>query len=644
MRATFTSFCGSVIVAGFVVVASAHGQVMRSATQMKDLDLQALLETQVISTSRTLDDWQTAPAALSVLTAPEIERSGAVRLAEVLRLVPGLNVSRYLGSSYAITARGFSNASVNKMQVLMDGRSLYTPLFSGVFWEVQDTVLVDLDRIEVVRGPGASLWGANAMNGVINIVSKHARDTQGAFVTAGAGTEEKKFTAVRYGAKRGENSWFRVYGKYAARDDQIMSNGMAAGDDMMQKQTGFRIDHGDPTGSRATLQGDAYWIDTGNLGRSDSRHRGWNLLGRWTRPCADETTFTLQSYFDYSARDVPRQFSETRNTWDVDAQWQLRPTARHEVVAGVGYRNSWDRTGTEGDRTFVFSPSRKRIELVTGFVQDEIALEPDRWALYLGSKFEYNDYTGFEVQPGVRLAYTPDNRQTWWGAVSRAVRTPTRIDTHSRFRPMPESGFVLIQGDPAFTSEEALSGELGYRIQPRDNLVVDFATYYTTYDALRTLEPSLPSGLPLIIGNGRKGTTYGAELVLTVQPTRWWRLRGNLNYFHADLRLKPGSLDSTGGSFEANDPEVTAFVQSTMNLGKRVQWDFLVRGATQRPNPALSGYVTVDMRVAWQPRPEWELALIGQNLLSPSHPELPGGGASQPEVERSIFARASFRY
>lgn len=620
--------------------AAAWAQV-RSPAELKGLGLDELLATRIVSLSRTLEDWQTAPAAIGVLTGPEIERSGAVRLADALRLAPGLSVSRYYGSSYSIAARGFGTASVNKLQVLMDGRSLYTPLFSGVFWEVQDTVLADLDRIEVVRGPGGTFWGANAMNGVINVVSKDARDTQGALVVLGGGEQEEAFASVRYGGRAGANGWYRAYVKQVVRAEQVFSDGSGAADGMRQTQAGFRYDAGARGGDHLTVQGDTYWNSFGSAGRPDTDSQGWNLLGRWTRRLADGSEWTTQAYFDHAWRDVPRQFSERRDTVDLETQWHARLAARHDVVAGLGYRDSWDRTGTEPERTFVFSPERRRLRLWSGFVQDEIALEPRRWTLYAGTKFEHNDFTGFEVQPSLRLAFTPAPEQTLWAAVSRAVRAPTRVDTDSRFMPAP--GLVLIQGNPDFDSETLLTGELGYRVQPHHAVSIDLATFVGDYRHLRTLEPTPPVGLPLLLGNERNGRTWGAELAVTAQPANSWRLRASLNYLHENLRLEPGSRDTTGATLEADDPEWTGSVQSTLNLAGGFQFDCFVRGASARPIATLPGYVAVDVRLAWLSRRDWELALIGQNIFDRSHAEFPAGG-QQPEVQRAWFVRSMFRF
>lgn len=633
-------------VLGLVLVIApktAPAQMVRSPVHLKGLSLDELLETRFISLTGTLETWQDAPTAISVLTAAEIERAGAVRLAEVLRLAPGLSVSRYHGSSYSITARGFGTASVNKMQVLMDGRSLYTPLFAGVFWEVQDTVLPDLERIEVVRGPGATLWGGNAMNGVINIVSKDARDTQGTLLTFGGGLEEQGFATVRHGGRAGARGWYRAYLKHVARDEQSFVDGASAGDDMAQTQVGLRYDAEGRNDDHVTVQGDAYWNTFGTLGRPDANNQGWNILGRWSRRQSDDSEWITQVYFDHAQRDVPQQFSETRNTFDLSTQWQVQPVPEHALVVGLGLRDSLDDTGSEDDRTFVFSPSRRRLRLFSGYVQDEITIVPGRWTAYVGTKFEHNDYTGFEAQPGLRVAFTPDVDQTWWAAVSRAVRAPTRVDTHSRFRPAPATGFVLIQGNPDYQSESCWTGEIGYRVQPNHAWFVDVATFYSVYDNLRSLEPTLPSGLPLVLDNLREAETWGVELVCTLQPAQRWRLRANLNYLHEELRLQAGSLDTIGATLEASDPAWTGSIRSTLDLNHGLQVDGVLRGASARPGDALSGYVSADVRLAWRFSSDGEIALIGQNLLSPRHAEFPAAGA-QPEVERAWFARATFNF
>ena len=601
------------------------------------MDLDQLLATKVISVSRTLEDWTTAPTAIDVLTSEEIHFSGAVRLAEALRFAPGLNVARYVGSSYAITARGFSGSSVNKMQVLLDGRSLYTPLFSGVFWEVQDTMLEDVDRIEVVRGPGATLWGADAVNGVINIVTKNARDTQGGLVVGSGGSGERALGEIRFGGKAGDNTYYRTYFKYLDRADQAIPNGSSAHDGMTQEQGGFRSDSTLAGGNALTLQGDLYFNRFGIAGRPDAKNEGGNLLGRWTHDFADASDLQVQFYYDRGFRDIPQQFREDRETYDFDIQHHRKIGDRQELVIGGNYRTSHDVTGTGG--TFIFTPRSRTLDLESGFVQDQIALDPHRTTLFLGSKFEHNDFSGFEVQPSARLSFTPDPQHTLWFGISRAVRSPTRVDSDSSFIPVPATKIAFIKGNPDFRSENLVAYEMGYRIQPHHRVFFDLATFYNVYDHLRTLEPTLPTGLPLVIRNERQGKTYGAEFNATFQPFNWWQLVANYSYLQKDLRFLPGSHDPTAGSLEANDPRHQGSLRSSLTLPGNVEFSMDIRYASRLPNPFSPGFVAVDARLAFHPAKNVELAVVGQNLLDPHHPEFANGAASQPEVRRSVYGQ-----
>lgn len=619
---------------------SVRGQTTSSS--LKFLTLEQLLDVQVISVSRTPEDWRTAPTAISVLTSDDIDRSGATRLPDLLRLAPGLNVARYVGSSYAVSARGFSNASANKLQVLLDGRSLYTPLFSGVFWEVQDTLLEDLSRIEIVRGPGATMWGANAINGVINIVSKTAAETQGLLATAAVGTEERQNFGLRYGGKVGAGTFYRAYVKFQARDDQATPSGAANGDGMRQVQTGFRADSFFAGENQLTLQGDVYENHFGIPTRRDAHNQGGNLLGRLTHDFSPDSSLQLQLYFDRNLRDVPLQFREDRSTCDLDVQQHYRLSARQNLVLGANYRFSADQTAAT-DRTFVFTPSDRTLRLLSGFVQDELTLVPERATLYLGSKFEHNDFTGFEWQPSVRLAFTPDPHQTVWAAVSRAVRTPTRVDTDSRFLPVPASGFVLIAGNPDFASEDVIATELGYRVQPLGSVFLDVTTFYNRYDHLRTLQATPPPSAPLVIGNSREAEICGAEISLTFQPTSWWRLIGNFTALHENFRLSPGVVDPTGGSLEANDPAHLASLRSSMDLPGNFTVDAMLRHSSSLTNPHLDAYTDLDLRLGWQPAGHCHLVLVVQNALHPRHAEFPGAAAPS-EVQRGGYVQLTLNY
>ncbi len=631
------SLVGALLLSAFPFIASA--ELVRTAVELKSLSLEELLETRVVTASRTLESWTTAPTAISVVTQEEIHRSGATRIAEALRLAAGLDVARYVGSSYAVSARGFSSSSANKMQVMLDGRSLFTPLFSGVFWEIQDTFLEDIDRIEVVRGPGATLWGANAVNGVINIISKDAQATQGALITAAAGSPETAFGGIRYGGQAGDNTFYRVYFKYQKRDEQQLANGTWNHDGMEQSQGGFRIDSKQPGENAFTLQGDTYVNSFGISGRPDADNSGANVIGRWLHGFSPTEDLQVQAYFDQGKRDVPLQFRELRTTLDFEAQFHAR-MERNDVVVGAGYRTSSDETGQTG-RTFVFSPPDRTLTLTNVFAQDQITLVPSLLTLQLGSKFEHNDYTGFEVQPSIRVAYTPSADQVAWAAVSRAVRAPTRVDADSRFIPFP--GFVYVQGSPLFESEDLLAYEVGYRVHPHRQVFVDLATFYNVYDDLRSLEPSPVTGFPLIIRNERYGTTYGGEVSVTFQAADWWQLSGSYSYIHENLRFRAGSHDPTGGSLEGNDPAHLATLHSAMNLPGHLQFDWTLRHSSRLPLPALPAYTTLDVRLAWNPTRDWEVALVGQNLLESRHAEF-AGGANQPEVSRGGYAQVVRRF
>lgn len=613
------------------------GDDLRSAEELKQMSLDELLETKVISISRTPESWINAPNAITVLTHDEIRRSGALRLPDALRLATGLQVARGAGSGYAITARGFNSSGGNKMQVLMDGRLLYTPLLSGVFWEIQDTMMDDLDRIEVVRGPGATLWGANAVNGVINIVSRSAKDTQGMLVTGGGGTEEQAFGGVRYGGQIGEATYYRVYGKYQRRDDQATAAGTDAGDSTDHGQGGFRIDSFLADDNQLTFQGDLYHNYTGILGRNDAEHYGGNLLSRWTRTYSDTAGLQVQAYYDRGIRDVPLQFREDRSTFDLEAQHHFEVAERHKVMIGANYRYSADATGTNG--TYQFFPANRGIQLFSGFVQDEIALIPERLTLYAGSKFEHNDFTGFEWQPGVRLAFNPAEKQTLWAGISRAVRTPSRGDSDTRFMPVPATGVVAIRGNTDFRSETVVAYEVGYRIQASQRLLIDIAGFYNQYDRLRTLQV-VP---PLVVENLREGDTRGVEIEVKYQVTGWWRLGGSFTYLNKDLHFKPGAVDPTAGTLEANDPSHMATLHSSLDLPRDFEFDVIVRYVDRLPNPSIPYYVGLDLRLAWRPKPGWELAVVGQNILDDRHPEF-SVGAVPPEVQRGVYGKVTWNF
>jgi iron complex outermembrane recepter protein len=636
---TSTSFSGSCrAILSLTGVCAASAGFGAEPLNLKQLSLEELLEVEVTSAGRKLEPWFSAPAAIEVLTEEDIRRYGALTVQDTLRIVPGLHVARAMESSYSISARGFSSSLANKMQVLMDGRILYTPLFSGVFWDVQDTFVPDLERIEVIRGPGATLWGANAVNGVINITSKEAKDTQGTLVYGGGGNEELGFGGVRYGAKVGESTFWRVYTQYRYRDDQILPNGVDAEDFTEHWQSGFRTDTYIRDVHQFTVQGDFYLNDFGNLDRGDSHNHGGNILTRWKRRFSSTSDLEVQLYLDRTDRSVPLEYEEERQTFDADIQHRFHLGERHDIVWGANYRVSEDQTGNRV--MFSFDPPDRTIQVVNGFVQDEITLVPDSLKLTLGTKLERNDFTGFEFQPSARIAVTPWKEQTLWAAVSRAVRTPTRYESDLRFY----SGggrIVTLRGNPDFRSEDLIAYELGYRGRLFDPVTFEISAFYNVYDDLRTSEPT-GTGIPLTSMNEREGKTYGFESSIRYQAMEWWRLTASYALIVEDFDFKPTSGDKTRGTKETNDPEQMATLRSSLTLPANIEFDQVLRFVDELPNPQVLSYLELDLRLAWRPKPGLEFSVVGMSLLDSAHQEFGGGG--EPEVERSIYGKITWMF
>ena len=607
--------------------------------ELKKLSLDELLKLEVTSLSRKASKFTESAAAIEVITQDMIRRSGVTSLPDALRLATGVHVASSDGHTWAISARGFNGTAANKLQVLMDGRSLYTPLYSGVFWDVQDTLLEDIDRIEIIRGPGATMWGANAVNGVINIITKSAKETQGTLISGGAGSEERAFGGVRFGRKVGGRTYYRSYIKYFDRGGLAFSNGRDAGDSTKMDHGGFRIDSELTDKSSLTVQGD---LNTGRANRPpgpDSVVGGGNILARWTHRFSSESDLQLQFYYDRVDRNIPQQFKEGRNTYDVDLQHRIRSTARHDVVWGANFRASSDLIGNSA--TLAFIPDHRALQLVSVFLQDEITLS-EGLHLTLGSKFEDNTLSGFEVQPSVRLAWSPASRQIVWGAVSRAVRTPSRIDDD--FQATTPTGFVILRGNPDFRSEKALAHELGYRIQPNTRVSLDLATFYNSYDDLRSLEPQIPGGLPIVFQNNLTAKTYGTELTANVELTPWWRLTADHSYLQTNFRLKPESHDPTGGLSEGNDPKHLLTVHSSFNLPLGLEFDSFLRYVARLPHPRVASYHVMDFRLGWNATSNLELSLVGRNLLDRQHPEFGAQTSTSREVQRSVLGKITWRF
>jgi iron complex outermembrane receptor protein len=633
-----------------------------NSVDLSELPLEQLLNMDV-TILRGHDTLSKIPAAISVVTADDIRRNGAMNIPEALRQVPGLDVAQLNSSEWAVSARGFNDVFANKLLVLQDGRTVYSPLFSGVFWDTPGTMMEDIDRIEVIRGPGSTAWGANAVNGVINVITKNARDTQGWLASAGAGNLDQGFINARYGGQVGSNVFYRVYGTYQNNDSFPQPNGREANDSWRLGRGGFHLDWYADDANLFTLQGDGYVgsfhqtftiFDPASPTFTDQLPtvmdvRGANVLGRWTHTVSDTSELKAQLYYDRTTRDATI-FAETRDTVDLDLQHSFALGDRNGITWGFGYRYSGGKIG--GSPTVMFVPPDDHLQLVSSFVQDEVTLLPDRLKLTLGTKIEHNDFSGWELEPGGRVAWTPDDRNTLWASVSRAVRTPARSDEDSRFNqvePTPFGPAVLqISGNPEFRSEKLMAYETGYRVHPYDKLSLDVATFYNVYTDLRSLQmgPGFPF-IPTTLVNGMHGETYGVEAAANLELTSWWRVNPSYTLLKMELHKNKRSTDTTSPVLdEGENPQQQFSLHSGMDLPHNIFLDATLRYVDSLPSLRVDSYVTMDARIAWRPTKSLELALVGQDLFTPRHAEFRSTQfQSQPaDVPRSFYAKATWKF
>jgi iron complex outermembrane receptor protein len=677
MKISQLKFCGRgstlVLVAALAVTKGFAEDGVTNQSVLAEMPIEKLMEIEVTSVSKRAEKLAESAAAVSVLTQDDIQRSGARSIPEALRLVPGLDVAQVDSQQWAISARGFNDVFANKLLVLQDGRSVYTPLFSGVFWDVQNTLMEDIDRIEVIRGPGASLWGANAVDGVINIMTKSTKETQGFLATAGGGTYEQGFAGVRYGGKIGDDAYFRIYGQYFHRGDSASPNASDVEDSWQMGQGGFRVDWEASPQNLFTLQGDLYggWLNQ-QIGMFDptsptlsstangtSQVSGGNVLGRWTHNFSDDSDLKVQAYYDRTYRNSAI-FNEGLNTYDLDVEhhFALGEKHRNDFTWGLGYRVMDDLSG--GGSTVSFSPAQKTTQLFSAFAQDEIALVEHRLHLTLGAKFEHNDYTGFEVQPNVRLAWTPSERQTVWAAISRAVRTPSRAEEAIKLNQQIAPGAVAtIYGNENFVSEELLAYELGYRIQPMNKVSVDLALYYNDYTHLRSQEfgpsptqpptapPPLGAQFPVNVENHLHGYTYGLEVAPKWQVTDWWRLQPAYTLLKMHLSEDSDSTDTTSVRLiEGESPQQQFSLRSSMDFPHDISFDCTLRYVDRLPSLHVGSYVALDARLAWRATKNLEFELVGQNLGPVRHAEFNPTFIATPsaEVRESVYAKVTWRF
>ncbi|MGE3402454.1 MAG: TonB-dependent receptor plug domain-containing protein [Vicinamibacterales bacterium] len=619
-----------------VPVAAAAGAQPGQA-ELKRLSLEELMAVDVTLTSRQPEPVGMTAAAVSIVSAEDIRRSGVTTIPDALALATGVHVSRFNNGSWSISTRGFNATTANKLLVMIDGRTVYSPLFSGVFWNTIDYTLEDIERIEVVRGPGATLWGANAFNGVVNIVTRHSADTQGTFAQIGGGNEDPLLAEARYGGTRGATT-YRVYGKFAVRASQVFTDGSSTGDRRQRGQVGFRLDRGGDGGS-LLLKGDLFYSTNDFPDRPDGSFLFGNVQGRWTRRLSDRADVQVQTYLNHEHRVVPEQLSHRLTTFDVDTQ-QTYTTPRHALVWGGGLRINHDTT--EGSRVLAFAPAARTYPVVNGFIQDQVAVVPDALFVTGGVKVEHNTFSGGEVQPGVRVRWLLPRGQTLWGSLARAVRRPTRFE--SDVRASAPNGLLLARGNPEFQAERLIATEAGYRVRPTPMVALDIVAFHHAIDRLRSQDapPGVPP-FPVVVGNTLNGQASGVEVSVTLQPRDWWR--ADLSYTGQDVTITrdAGSRDVGRGVSEANDPAHQVAFRNSLDLPGGVEFDVRWRRVAALPAPIVPAYAELGLRLGWQAAPRVSLALVGEDLLHDHHAEFNPTVRGYEEFERSVRAVVTVR-
>ena len=643
----------------------------RTADDLRDVSLQELMDMQVVSVSKREQSLSKSGAAVSVITQEDIRRSGMTNIPDLLRLVPGVNVARIDANAWAISIRGYNFRYSSKVLVLIDGRTVYTPDFSGVYWDQQSVPLEDIDRIEVIRGPGGTVWGANAMNGVINIITKSAAQTKGGLVSAGAGSEDRAQTLAQYGGALGAKGAYRAYGRYFNVAGSRRGVAGPVADAWHGSQLGFRSDWNLSGKDVLRVQGDLFGasenetIDTlffnrlPNMYTFDDKIRAGSgdILGRWDHTFTNGSEASVQMSYDrVRRRDLGA--TEIMHTGAFDAQYDFRAGSRHHVVAGVSYRIT-DET-LPGAYAFAFDEDHERARFYGTFVQDAITLRPDL-VFTIGSKFEHNNDTGYEYEPSAQLVWSPTSRQTVWASVSQAIQQPSWYFADSITAvftfPTQGGGFALyqMQGNPKGKAAAMLDYEIGYRGTITRRVALDATAFASRYRDLQTLEPltpyftSTPGPPHLVLSNvwenmGR-GFDYGGELSATVTVTNRWRITAGYSYLQMHTSLEPGSKDTSLDQFLGDSPKMQAQVRSTMNLPHRLEWDsFWSYVGPLRTGPVPS-YVRVDTRLGRRIGESGEFSIGGQNLLTPHHPEfLDALQTHEADASRSVFAKLTWRF
>jgi iron complex outermembrane receptor protein len=651
---------------GVAIRSSAQTPPPRDLTQFT---LEDLMNVQVISVSKKEQKLAKTGAAIFVITQEDIRRSGATSIPDLLRMVPGVNVARVDHSTWAVSVRGFNDNYANKVLVLIDGRSVYHPVFSGVIWFAQEMPLENIERIEVIRGPGGTVWGANAMNGVINIITKSAKDTPGGLIRAGGGSNSQTDGLVQYGGKIGQTGNYRVYGRYANLGKSDAATFAQPADSKRTQEGGFRSDWNLTSRDLLTVQGEVRVVDggqtitgvilgvppvTATFGQPSTDDDG-NLLARWTHRFLNGWDMSVQAYYDQS-----HVFAFGPNNWatigNVDFQHHLRIASRNDVVWGLSYRANANRFS--GSSLVTLHPLERTDSLYGAFVQDEITLTRTL-SLTLGSKFEHNNYTGFEIEPSAQLVWAPSARHTIWASAAKAIRQPSNIDSGleiiSAVQPLGQGryGLVTVSGNPNTKVEQLRDYETGYRAQISRRLSLDVAGFLGFYHNLQTTEPRTPyfntAGgylvIPLVFDYKAHAVSYGAEAFATWNVTDRWKISPGLSMLKMSVRRDASSQDSTIEQTPGRSPQRSFQTRSFINLGRNFEWDQTLGYTGPLAAGNIPGYVRLDTRFGWRWGESCDFSLVGQNLLAPRHAEFPDiHFVDHMQDQRSVFGKITWRF
>lgn len=635
---------------------------------LKQLSLAELGNVEVTTTSKEPSEVWKTPAAVFVITQDDIRRSGATSIPEVLRLAPGVEVAQVDSGHWSVGIRGFGSVLASKLLVLIDGRSVYAPLFAGVYWQAQATPLEDVERIEVIRGPGGTIWGANAVDGVINIITKSSKDTRGSMMSLGGGNVDQGTANFRNGGGNGRGLTYRVYGMGFLRGAQFHADGNNF-DEWRSAQAGFRTDYDSGTRDTFTFQGDIYREGSGEATTyalysppsqvnvfATADLSGGNLLGRWKRVVNAGSDFQIQAYFDRTNHFEP-EFGETRDTFDVDFLDHLTLPGQQNFLWGLGARVSPGNV-IQTVPSIDFLPHSLTDHIYSGFVQDEIGFFDHQLMLTVGTKLEHNNYTGFEVQPSGRLLWNRTPREAVWGSVTRAVRTPSRIDEDIQLTDFATVTslpiYLRVSGNRQFRSEELIAYETGYRRLVTPHAYVDVALFYNDYNDLysfqvgdpffETTPPPAHAIIPILTSNGIKGNTKGFEVSPDWTPVKGWELRASYSYLDMELENKPGSNDpSSIPGYEGSSPRHQVVVQSFVNLPKKLQFDQTYRYVSALPAQTVASYQTMDARIGWSISRQLEVSVGGRNLLRPHFAQYGSDPGGLVETKRAVYANVVWR-